>query len=162
MPEAVVNTSPLQYLYQAEHLDLLRALYGQVVVPEAVVRELEAGRARGIVLPDVAGLPWISVSRVRNAALLPLASDLGAGEREVLGLAVETPDSLAVLDDALARQYARLLKITFTGTLGVLLKAKHAGSLGAVAPVIEKLEALRFHLDANTRAVVLKLAGELP
>jgi predicted nucleic acid-binding protein len=41
--------------------------------------------------------------------LLPIVADLGAGEREVLALGTEKPESLVVLDDGLARRYARLL-----------------------------------------------------
>ncbi len=39
MREVISNTSPLQYLYQAELLDLLPALYGTIV-------ELAEGRTR--------------------------------------------------------------------------------------------------------------------
>jgi predicted nucleic acid-binding protein len=60
----------------------------------------------------------------------------------------------------LARRYARLLNLTLTGTLGVLLKAKETGLLPAVAPVLDRLQKLRFRLDAETRQAVLRLAGE--
>ena len=89
-----------------------------------------------------------------------MITDLGAGEREVLALGTETSDSIVILDDALARQYARLLNLTLTGTLGVLLKAKEAGLLPAVAPVLDRLRQLRFRMDPETRQAVLKLAGE--
>ena len=85
---------------------------------------------------------------------------LGAGEREVLALGAETPDSLVILDDALARRYARLLNLTLTGTLGVVLKAKETGLLPAVAPVLDRLQTLRFRIDPDTRQAVLRLAGE--
>ena len=38
---AVTNTSPLLYLVLIEQVDLLRALYGQVMVPRAVAGELQ-------------------------------------------------------------------------------------------------------------------------
>jgi len=65
-----------------------------------------------------------------------------------------------ILDDALARQYARMLNLKLTGTLGVLLKAKEAGLLPALAPVLERLQHLRFRIDPQTRQAVLRLAGE--
>jgi uncharacterized protein len=89
-----------------------------------------------------------------------MVTDLGAGEREVLALGVESADSIVILDDALARRYARLLHLTVTGTLGVLLKAEETGHLPAVAPVLDRLEHLRFRLDPETRQAVLELAGE--
>lgn len=160
MPELIVDTSPIQYLYQTGLLDLLLALYQRATVPQAVVDELNEGHAHGISLPDLTALSWIQVKAVREDALLALATDLGRGEREVLALALQTPDALAVLDDGLARQYARLIGVGFTGTLGVLLKAKQAGHLTALAPVLAQLEQLRFRLDSATRQAVLKLAGE--
>jgi uncharacterized protein len=50
--------------------------------------------------------------------------------------------------------------ISFTGTLGVLLKAKQTGYLPHVAPLLDRLESLRFRLDHTTRQAVLTLAGE--
>lgn len=123
MPEVISDTSPVQYLHQAGVLELLPALYGGVVLHRAVAAELAEGRRRGLALPDPTTLGWISVRAVREQALLPLVTDLGTGEREALALAVEVGDSLLLLDDALARRHARLLGLSFTGTLGVLLKA---------------------------------------
>ncbi len=160
MPEVISNTSPIQYLYQADLLHLLPALYEQVIVPEGVVVELEAGRRQSVPLPDVRALSWARVRQAPGERLLTLVTDLGRGEREVLALAAEIPDSLAILDDALARHYARVLEIAFTGTLGVLLRAKEAGHLEIVGPAIRRLEDLGFRLDAGTRTSVLELAGE--
>ncbi|HST19505.1 MAG TPA: DUF3368 domain-containing protein [Blastocatellia bacterium] len=141
-------------------LDLLPSLYQQATVPQAVVDELKEGRAQGINLPDILILPWMQVKAVREEALLGLATDLGRGERQVLALTIQTSDSLALLDDGLARQYARLIGIAFTGTLGVLLKAKQTGYLIVLSPLLDQLERLRFRLDSDTRQAVLKLAGE--
>jgi len=54
-----------------------------------------------------------------------------------------------------------MLNLKLTGTLGVLLKAKETGLLPSVAPVLERLEVLRFRMDAETRQAVLRLAGEV-
>ncbi|HKQ09450.1 MAG TPA: DUF3368 domain-containing protein [Blastocatellia bacterium] len=161
MPEVISDTSPLQYLFQANLLELLQKLYGQITIPEAVLNEITAGHTLGIRLPDLTAVSWIQVRQVRDPASRPLASDLGAGERDVLALAIETADSLVLLDDALARRHAKLLKIAFTGTLGVLLKAKAQRHLPAITPVIDELEALGFRLDPSTRIAVLELAREL-
>ena len=87
-------------------------------------------------------------------------TDLGKGEKEVLALAIEIPDFLALLDDGLARRYANLLGIKLTGTMGILLKAKQNGYLQRIEPILNQLELLKFRLDATTRTSVLKLAGE--
>ena len=160
MPEVITNTSPLQYLFQLDLLDLLPQLYQEVLVPEGVVRELRSGVDRGVSLPDFSSLTWLRVRKVRSAAVLPLAAGLGLGEREVLGLALELDSPLVILDDAVARRFARRLNLPLTGTLGLLLKAKQCGRIDQVGPYLDRLEALRFRLDATTRAGILELANE--
>jgi uncharacterized protein len=162
LPEVICNTSPLQYLHQLELLHILPALAGRVVVPPAVLDELSLGRARGMRLPDLIALDWVSIRRPASAPALPLVTDLGPGEAEVLALALELRDAVVVLDDALARQVAETLGIRLTGTLGLLLDAKRAGLVPTVAPLLEQLQALRFRLASHTRAAILKLAGQLP
>ena len=158
MPEVICNTSVLQYLHQLGLLHLLRELYGTVVVPEPVASEIAAGQEHGVNLPALATLPWVRLESVT----IPTAAtgDLGAGELAVLTLAGARPGSVVVLDDGLARRYARLAGIRFTGTCGVLLRAKERGLVPAIAPLLGQLGSLGFRLDPATRTSLLKLAGE--
>ena len=50
-----------------------------------------------------------------STPVLPLVTDLGPGETEVLALALESTDAMVILDDALARQVAAMLDIRFRG-----------------------------------------------
>jgi len=138
VPEVICDVSPIQYLHQTRLLDLLRLRYGAITIPIAVAAELREGILRGVDLPPIDALDWIRIRQPAGRLLLPIGADLGAGEREVLALGTETPDSVVILDDALARRYARMLNLTLTGTLGVLLKAKEAGRLPALAPVLDR------------------------
>jgi uncharacterized protein len=76
-------------------------------------------------------------------------------------LALEMPESVALLDDALARRVAIAKGIPIKGTLGLLLDAKRAGHLSAVKPSLDRLSKLGFRLAQQTQDAVLKLAGEL-
>ena len=111
MSVAIVDTSPLQYLFQLGLLDLLPELLDEIVIPPAVEAELAEGRRIGVALPDPANYAWLKVCKVSGASLLPLAWDLGKGEKEVLAMALESPDSLVALDDRLARRAATALGI---------------------------------------------------
>jgi predicted nucleic acid-binding protein len=162
LPEVICDTSPLQYLHQLELLHILPALSDGVIIPPAVVDELTAGRALGVNLPDLTRLAWVTVRRPASAAALPLITDLGPGEIEVLMLGLELPAAVAVIDDALARQVAETLNLRLTGTLGLLIDAKRAGLISAIAPSLDQLQALRFRLAFHTRIAVLRLAGEEP
>lgn len=160
MPEIICDTSPLQYLHQIGLLDVVHALVGRLTVPPAVVAELEEGHARGVDLPDLRDLDWVSIRTPQSSMAVPLVTDLGPGETQVLMLALETAGAIVVLDDARARQLAEALGLRLTGTLGLLLDVKQAGLTPAVAPLLDHLETLRFHLAPHTKAAVLKLAGE--
>lgn len=159
--EVVSNTSPLLYLHQVGSLDLLQKLYGQVIVPSAVRDELRVGSERGVSIPEVGRIRWLEVRAPAETALLPMVIDLGAGETAALAIALSSPGSLLILDDALGRRMARLLKLTYTGTLGVLVKAKKEGHLPAVKPVLEALrDQTTMHLSHDLLAWVLREAGE--
>ena len=162
LPELICNTSPIQYLHQLGLLDLLRRLGEPVTVPVAVVQEVEEGRRVGVSLPELTELAWISIARPESSAVLPLVTDLGPGEAEVLALGLERRAAVLVIDDALAREVAQRLRLHHTGTLGILLDAKRAGALALVAPFLDRLQDLGFRVARDTRSLILALAGEAP
>lgn len=156
----VSNTSPLLYLHQVGHLGLLRDLYGRIRIPSAVRTELQAGAEQGVSVPDLSALGWVDEQALPDRILLPLVIDLGAGEAEAIALALSSPGSLLILDDRQGRRIARFSGVTFTGTLGVLVKARQVGLLPSVAPVIEALRETTMHLTPDLIEMVLKNAGE--
>jgi len=162
LPDVICDTSPLQYLYQIGQLEILPSLARRVIVPAAVEKELAAGRRLGVALPDLETLSWVTLRQPVSRRALPLITDLGPGETEVLMIALESPDPIVVLDDALARSFAESLNIRLTGTIGLLLDAKRAGLIDRLAPFLDQLQALRFRLSVQTRRSVLRLAGEEP
>ena len=159
MPEIVCNTTPLQYLHQAGVLGILPSLYGRILIPEAVANEIAVGVAGDVNLPDLTSLEWIKVREI-GGSTWPMPRDIHRGEAEVIALAGSLEDSVMILDDLAARRHARLLGLRFTGTLGVLLKAKQSEILESVLPVVSCLEELGFRLAPNTRQEFLTLAGE--
>lgn len=107
-PTTFCNTSPLLYLNLVDQLHILPALYGTVTIPTAVQIELLAGRQQGIHVPDIEHLPWIHVISLNDRTLIPLVTDLGAGEAELIGLGRQHPGSRLILDDTLGRRIAIL------------------------------------------------------
>jgi predicted nucleic acid-binding protein len=140
MHEVISNTTPLQYLHQLGCLDFLSQLYQQVIVPQAVVDELSQGELKGFDVPSLNALAWVRVEAVAPVDLLRVAGGLDFGERETIALALAKTDPLLILDDAAARTYAQTLGIRFTGTLGVLVKAKQSGLIAAIRPCLGSSE----------------------
>ncbi|HEX4422007.1 MAG TPA: DUF3368 domain-containing protein [Kofleriaceae bacterium] len=159
MAIVIADTSPLQYLFQLGILDILRELYGTVLVPDAVRDELRVGRLLGIDVPDPASFPWMTIrSTSIHAVVVPLG--LGTGESAALSIALDTEDAIIVLDDAAARAAAATLKIPTTGTLGVLLLAKERELVPSLANLLVDLEQRGFRIAPALVARVLAMAGE--
>lgn len=160
MYDLICDTSPIQYLHQLELLHVLPKLAKKVFLPPAVVEEIKIGHSLGINLPKLEKLDWVNVLRPASDLALPLVTNLGPGETEVLMLALEMRGAVVVLDDAPARELAEILDLRLTGTLGLLLDAKKAGLVSTVRPALESLQSLRFRLASRTFSAVLRLAGE--
>lgn len=160
-PTVVCNTSPLLYLHQIRHLDLLRKLYRQLVVPSAVDEELAAGRAQGVDVPALSDLPWIELRWVSPRAVDPSVKKLGAGEAAVITLGLQIQPSLLILDDQTGRRAAAASGLTFTGTLGVLIKAKRDRLIEAVSPILEQLSKTTMWLTEDLLEMVRDEAGEI-
>lgn len=164
MPEGagpvVVDTTPIITLSVARQLDLLRALYGRVLIPRAVREEILAGGEGRAGAGEVAAASWIETADLREARRATLLSDLDRGESEVLALAMERKARLVVLDERLARRHATRLDLPLTGSLGILLRAKQKGLIPAVTPLVESVRLGGIHLAEDLIQRVLQLAGE--
>lgn len=148
----VSNASPLIALEQLSRLDLLEKIFGSVLVPPAVIREV----APTVTLPE-----WfVKQTLSQEVGSQILSASLGAGESEALSLAVELRASLLILDERPARRLAGALGIPVLGTLGLLLKAKSLGLIPKLKPQLELLLKHDFRMSSLLYGRVLKSAGE--
>jgi predicted nucleic acid-binding protein len=156
----IVNASPLILLAKAGQLDLLRAGVPEIIVPDAVLREVGARGPADPVLLEIQRTPWLRI--VPTLATPPeiLVWDLGDGESAVLSQALNDPECEAILDDRDARRCAQSLNIGTRGTLGLIVLARQIGSITAARPVLEQvLQAGLFATDELVRQA-LALVGE--
>lgn len=163
MPSVICNTSPLQYLHQINLLNLLPELFGhgQILIPQAVVNEINTGRRKNKNLPTLTELSWAVIRPPANTSLLSkYPTSLGNGEKHVLALGMDTPNALLVMDDRIARRHAFEAGLDVTGTLGILLLAKQEGILTSVKPSLDHLLNSGFHISASIYRKALELAGE--
>lgn len=149
----VSDSSPLIALEQIGHLELLRDLFQEVLVPDEVVRETTAA---------VGLRRWLRRQPLQGPLLSQvLRPTLGQGEREAISMAVELRAHVILLDDEAARNVAIRLGLPVMGTAGVLLIAKERGLIAQVKPHLDALLANRFFLGAQVYELVLSKAGEL-
>jgi uncharacterized protein len=146
------NSSPLIALGQIGRLDLLPALFGSVLVPQAVIDETRA---------SVGSRPWLRQTRLTQPIPESIAlARLDRGEQEALALAIERDHLPIILDDLDARRVAERLHLPMTGTLGVLVVAKRRGLLRSLRTEIEALQSVRFFIGERIIERVLSDAGE--
>jgi uncharacterized protein len=136
----VSNASPLIALVRIGQLDILRQLYSEIIIPEAVWHEVVVEGADQPGAEVVSSASWIVRRTVTNRALVHgLQQELDAGEAEAIALAVEMDDALLLMDERLGRDTARHFGIRYTGVVGVLIEAKHQGFVRAIQPHLDAL-----------------------
>ena len=152
----VSNSTPIIALLKVGRLGILEKLYGTVIIPKAVHKE--------VTVKDVSaldGFEWIDVRNIANiAAKEAFIATLHDGEVEVMLLAKEIGAGLIVMDDSLARKHAKYLNLTVTGTVGALLRAKRENIINEIKPILDDLIRCGFYLSDDVLHAVLRLAGE--
>ncbi len=134
----VVDASVLIVLSKTGRLDLLKTLYGRVVIPVAVHREVvvEGQRLEKQGVGEIGAAidtGWIQLAGVDQTADVKAEAyrtrgRIGRGEAEVIALS-EHRGIPAILDDRAARHLATIVGIEFIGTAAVMLEARVKGHL---------------------------------
>jgi len=118
----VSDTTPLNYLILIEQVEILRVLYHEVVIPPAVLIEMQARGIPASVRDWTRNKPdWIIVEPVARPGLL--AEGIEEGEAEAIALSEQLHADLVLLDDRRAREIARGRGLRVIGTLGILVDA---------------------------------------
>ncbi|HAQ39173.1 MAG TPA: DUF3368 domain-containing protein, partial [Saprospirales bacterium] len=77
-----------------------------------------------------------------------------------IALASEFDDVLLILDDLKARKLANRLNFRFTGTLGVIFKAKQMSLISGIKPLIIKLLSTNFRVADHIVEEILRMSEE--
>jgi len=139
MQVAISDTGPLIWLAKVKALTVLREIYHEIIIPEAVYREaVQQGLAEGYkdaeYIRDAIVDGWI---RVEKAPMMfedkiesverRLRIQLGVGEREAISLALSLKAHIILTNDKLASTVAKILGLKPRGILYILLKAVKNG-----------------------------------
>lgn len=130
----VSDTSPITNLVDVGRINLLCELFGEVVIPPAVARELERG---GVELPE-----FVEIRNLRDpaeAGRLRREFEIDAGEAEAIVLALELAASRSLIDEVRGRAVAARVGLKYIGVLGLLIEAKRRGYVDEVRPILDDL-----------------------
>lgn len=153
MAVVVSDAGPVIALARVDALDVLRELFGQVLIPDAVSNECCA--RPGIDADRIAtalGQQWLLATPVS----LPdgRIAQLGTGERQALALAQAHPSALLLMDDRLARREAARLALPFIGTVRVLWIAELRGLIPSAEQMVVRMSASGYRISVDLLNVI--------
>ena len=154
----VADCSALIALACCDGLPLLDALFGAVVVPDAVYREAVVGDK-----PEARQLKDYLQDKIRKidpSHLVLLDGFSDRGETEAMILYKQLAADKLLIDDQRGRRMAKINRINTIGSLGVLLAARQAHLIAEISPYMTKLAASDIFLSTDLIKMVMDMAGE--
>lgn len=130
MHRVIISDASVLILFQKiNKLDLLKGIYSEIITTPEVAEEY------GDVLPD-----WIIIQSVSDRKYQEfLEIQIDKGEASAIALAKDYTEVLLLLDDLKARKLATQLNMKYTGTLGIINRAKQLGLIERVKPLIDEI-----------------------
>ncbi len=131
----VADTTPLNYLIIIDRAEMLASLFGEVLIPQAVLDELRHPKAPDAVSQWLRDPPaWLRITPVQH---LDETMKLGKGENEAISLAIERQVKVVLMDERLGRGAAEARGLIPVGTLNLIDLADEKGLLDGVAALNE-------------------------
>jgi predicted nucleic acid-binding protein len=131
----VSNTSPLIWLSKIGALDLLRDIFGEILVPEEVYKEaveggLREGYSDALIIKEAFDQGWIRVSNLGEKEvvlcqkIMKHAFEIHVGEAQAIVLARKMgADTLLLMDESSGRAFAEAWGLRVKGILYVIMTA---------------------------------------
>ena len=146
----ISDTSCLILLHKIDELELLDKLGKNVFITQIIKREF------GQKLPD-----WIIVKEPSDTHYQKmLEMDLDEGEASAIALSFEIDNSILILDDLKGRKIADKLNLRYSGTFGLILRAKQVGIIESVKPILDKIRKTNFRFSDKIFDSILAQSGE--
>jgi uncharacterized protein len=158
----ISDSSILINLAWIKQLHLLAHLFGEVIVPTAVWREVvEEGAGKPGAL-EMKAADWLQVKEPENKPLIhALRQDLDAGEAEAIALAIEQHADLLLMDERIGRAAAQHFNLPIIGLVGILITAKQKKMLPEIKSSLDSLrQQAGFYISEALYQRVLRDADE--
>ena len=153
----VCNSSPIIALASVNRLDILKKLFSEILIPQAVYEEVFA-----IANKEIPKADFIKVRKVKNKNLVKVLNlYLDVGESEVIAFALEKGIDRVILDDKQARKIAEKQGLKVIGTLGILILAKEKSIVEEVRSlIIQMKKRINFRISQEIVNKVLSMLDE--
>jgi len=164
----VSDTSPLIWLSKMGKLDLLKKLFGEVVIPEEVFKEsvdrgLREGFSDALIIKECFDQGWIRVSKLNekevklSQKIVEHAFEIHLGEAQAIILAREM-GVLLLMDESSGRAFAETWGLKVKGTVYVIMEAlrKELLSRDEAKEATLQLTSKGFRIEPGLLARILK------
>jgi uncharacterized protein len=160
----ISDTSAITNLAAIRYLHLLSQLYNQVIIPEAVYRELVDIDPPVPGTLEVQTISWFEVKQIANRNVVERLQEkvrLDPGESEAIALALELSADLLLIDERRGRAEADRLGLRITGLLGILVEAKRQNLVATIKPLMDDLVATsEFRVSSAPYHQILEMVNE--
>src|SRR5438552_982147 len=120
----ISDSSCLINLAKIRRLKILRQLFREISIPDAVFREINNNKNKTN-FERFIDAGWIKIVKAKDISLkAELEKDLDEGEAEAIIIAIELKADLIIIDEAKGRAIASQFNLKYTGLPSVLLIAK--------------------------------------
>lgn len=144
-----VDTSSLIILSKINAIHLLKKIYGKIYITSFIESEFNEP------IP-----PWIIVVPQNKTELYFLKEfNLGLGESSIIMNALNNKAFL-IIDDLKARKTAAILKLNFTGSIGILIIAKELGLINSISFYLKQIQKSNFRISDVVINKALEIANE--
>lgn len=158
----IADAGPLIALSRIDALDLLRGLFGQILVTEEVRDEAlpmadYPGKAS---IAEAFEAGWLACPGPFESSWQPVNPGLDAGERSAIAAALKMPGCLLIIDDRAGRAEAKSHRVAIIGTAAVIGLAKLRRLIPAARPVLARLQPAGYFIHPRIIEAVLQDVGE--
>ncbi len=133
----VSNTTPIISLSSVGKIEILKELFQEIIIPQAVYEEIKAKKTYGYNEVD---LSFITVQTIQNIEYqTPLLSQLDIGEAQSIVLSKEINADNTIIDENTGYIFAKESGLNVIRTLSILLKAKEINVITDVKPLLDEM-----------------------
>ena len=159
-----MNTSPIIAFSIIGKLDLLKSLFQEVYISQAVYNEIMDSENHTIgkdELTKEVAEGHIKIYKIKDPTLVnQLYGKLHKGELETIIGGRELDVDYVLIDELAARNMAKTFFLTPIGTIGILRIAKHKGIINEIKPFLDQLINKGYWISKSLYHHILTLENE--
>ena len=156
----VSDTTPIISLLKCQRLEILRELFKEIIIPEAVYNELTSNEQFPEEADIILKCNYIKTATLHDRKLLDIfqrATGLDLGESEAIVYSDENAADLLMMDEVKGRRVAKQMNIRVIGRLGILQLANEKNLLSGadVRACMDSLRSNSRHISEELIQMVL-------